>query len=189
MLKVKRFGSRSQRGMSLIEVMIAGVVFMVGMLGTALMITWAFGNMKSAEEEAIAKQKARQIMESIYGARNSGQFSWPTINPYGAPDPLGSGIEGKFKTGWQAMYNAGLDGVYGTDDDEASGIEVITMENGKQRSLADFQRQITISDFKNTTTNETVGSLRQLKVEVRYPQGNSGLMSTYTIYSLISQYK
>jgi hypothetical protein len=75
----------------------------------------------------------------------------------------------------------------GTADDAAAGIETITMPNGQTRTLTEFTRTITIGQYV-MPDNSISPTLRTLKVEVTYPFGN-GLTRTYTIQSLISQYK
>jgi Tfp pilus assembly protein PilV len=180
---------RAQAGISLLEVMIAGVVLIVGtMVGVLPMITYGIVTMRATDEETIAKQKARQIMESIYGARDTSQLGWDYINPVNVPTTNGTTTTyGVFLTGPQPMYSSGSDGVMGTADDAAAGIETITMPNGQTRTLTEFTRTITIGQYV-MPDNSISPTLRTLKVEVTYPFGN-GLTRTYTIQSLISQYK
>jgi type II secretory pathway pseudopilin PulG len=180
----------AEAGLTLLEVMIAGVVLMVGMLvGVLPMITYGITTMRTTDEETIAKQKARQIMESIYGARDTSQLGWDSVNPTGVCTVNGTTTTcGAFLPGPQPMYGSGNDGIVGTADDVNAGIETITMANGQVRTLNEFQRTITIGNY--TMPDGTISpTLRTLQVDVSYPVGTGGLRSTTTIHGLISQYK
>lgn len=178
-----------EAGLTVLEVMIAGVVLLVGMMvGVLPMISYGIVTMKATDEETIAKQKARQIMESIYGARDTSQLGWDYINPSNVPTTNGTTvIYGKFLTGAQPMYGSGADGIIGTDDDAPTGIETVTMANGQVRTLNEFTRTITIGPYV-LPDGSTSGNLRTLQVDVTYPVGTN-LTRTFTIQSLISQYK
>lgn len=180
---------KPEAGISLLEVMIAGVVLLAGMMvGVLPMISYGVVTMHATDEETIAKQKARQIMESIYGARDTSQLGWDSVNPVGVCDTTGTtAVCGVFLAGPQSMYGSGDDGIVGTADDSAAGIETFTMPNGQTRTLDEFTRTITIGNY--TMPDGSISpSLRTLQVDVTYPLGN-GLSRTYTIHSLISQYK
>lgn len=192
-MKIRRMTScrmkKVEAGISLLEVMIAGVVLMVGLLvGVLPMLTYGVAALRSTDEETIAKQKARQIMESVYGARNTTQLGWDAINPVGTCTTTGSStVCGVFVTGTQNMYGAGADGIVGTADDASAGIETITMANGQTRTLDELQRTITIGPY--TMPDGSISpALRTLKIDVAYPVGN-GFTRTYTLQTLISQYK
>jgi Tfp pilus assembly protein PilV len=177
-------GSRKAAGMSLLEVMIAGLVLLTGLLvGVLPMITYGVSALASSDEETIAKQKARQVMESIYGARNTSQLGWDSVKmTTDACTVTGtSTVCGIFVPGEQNMYGPGANGIYGTDDD-TSDVESYTMANGTVRTLTDFKRTITITAYGSSST------LRRIQVDISYPVGRN-LKRTYTIQSLISQYK
>jgi hypothetical protein len=182
--------NKSEAGLSLLEVMIAGVVLMLGLLvGVLPMISYGISIMRATDEETIAKQKARQIVESIYGARNSSQLGWDSVNAVGTCTASGTTkVCGVFLTGPQPMYNSGDDGIVGTADDATAGIESITMADGQVRTLNEFTRTITISDYTDPSDGSKSPTLRNLKVDVTYPFAN-GLTRTYSIQTLISQYK
>lgn len=174
--------------MSLLEVMIAGVVLMVGlMVGVLPMISYGVATMKATDEETIAKQKGREAMESIFGARDTTQLGWDAINPVGTCTTSGTTtVCGVFVTGAQPMYNSGADGIVGTADDAAAGIETVTMQNGTVRTLGEMTRTITIGNY--TMPDGSISpTLRTIQVTVTYPAGS--LTRTYTINGLISQYK
>ncbi|ABF41002.1 hypothetical protein Acid345_2001 [Candidatus Koribacter versatilis Ellin345] len=187
---MKILRKRNQSGMSLLEVMIAGIVLTTGLLiGVLPMISYGVSTLRATDEDTIAKQKGRQIMESIYGARNTSELGWDSVNPVGTCTTSGTSVIcGVFMTGSQPMYGAGADGIMGTADDAAAGIETAAMANGQIRTLNEFTRTVTITPYTDAS-GDISSTLRQIQVDVTYPWGVNGLTRTYTIRSLISQYK
>ncbi len=165
---------RSEQGMSLLEVLVASVVLMVGLMGALSLFAYSVATMNFSDEEMIARQKAREALEGVVGARNSASYSWDDIN--NAPT-------GIFVSGSTNMTNPGSDGIVNTNDD--SGIETITLPNGKTRALSDFTRQVSI-------TPATVGglpssTLRMVTVTITYPRGRFGT-GTYQLTGYISSW-
>lgn len=105
----KTVARKSQRGFTLIEVMIAIVVMSVGLLAVIASLATAVAATQSSQEDLIARQKALEAMESIYTARNSQQI------PFAAVANVASG--GIFLNGAQTMKCAGPDGLVNTGDD------------------------------------------------------------------------
>jgi Tfp pilus assembly protein PilW len=163
-----------QRGMALLEVLVGAVVLMVGMIGVLSLFGYAVATMTSSDEQMIARQKAREAMECIVGARNSASYSWADIN--NAPT-------GKFVSGATTMTQPGADGLINTGDD--GGVETITLPNGKTRTLSDFTRQITIAPA--ILGGLPSSTLRTVTVTITYPNGRSGT-STYQLIGYISSW-
>lgn len=136
---------RSQRGFSLIEVMIAMVVLTVGLCGLIATFATAITATASAQEDLVARHKALDAMESIYAARNSQQLPFAAINnvanggiflaggqPLLCPGPKYGivGVQGDTAPcvtsagaacpngGVECMVLPGPDGILGTGDDE-----------------------------------------------------------------------
>lgn len=182
------YDRKNERGVSLLEIMIAAVVLISGlMLGVLPMISVAVSTMRASEEETIAKQEARKAMESIFGARDTSQLGWDSVNPVGVCNTSGTITTcGVFVAGAQPMYNSGTDGIVGTDDDSSAGIETVTMQNGETRELTEFSRAITIGQY--VMPDKSISpSLKTIRVDITYPAG--ALQRTYTIQGLISQYR
>jgi prepilin-type N-terminal cleavage/methylation domain-containing protein len=101
----------TERGFTLLEVMIAIVVMTIGLLAVMASFATAISATASAQEDLIARHKALDAMESIYTARNSQQLPFASINN------IASG--GIFLSGAQSLLCAGPDGIVGTADDAA----------------------------------------------------------------------
>lgn len=187
-----------QAGFTLVEVMIAIVVMTIGLLAVVASIATALATTQSAQEDLIARQKAREALESIYTARNSQQLPFASIN--------NTSSGGIFQSGPQPLQCAGPDGLVGTTDDVPcttaagvtcpnSGVEcmvlpgpdgVLGTADDQTMSLANFTRTITISQvlLANGTVNE---AMMAVSVSVSYTK--DGLPKrTYTVNGLISQF-
>jgi prepilin-type N-terminal cleavage/methylation domain-containing protein len=94
---------RSQRGFSLLEVMISMIVMTIGMMAVLLSFGTAIEATEWAQEDLIARHKALDALESIYTARNSQQLPYASINN------VANG--GVFVGGAQTLLCAGADGI------------------------------------------------------------------------------
>jgi Tfp pilus assembly protein PilV len=190
-----------QAGFSLIEVMIAIVVMTIGLLSVVASIAAAVAATKSAQEDLIARQKALEVLESIYTARNSQQIPFKSINN------VASG--GVFLSGAQPLLCAGPDGLVGTNDDvSCTTVGGVTCPDGGAEcmvmpgpdgilggtgaaddvimSLGNFTRTITISHvlLANGTVND---NMMAVSVTVNYTKAGLPARS-YTVNGLISQF-
>ena len=71
--------STGRSGFTLIEVMIAIVILMIGILTVVAALATAVGTTHNAQENLIARQKALEAMESIFTARNTQQVTFAQI--------------------------------------------------------------------------------------------------------------
>lgn len=173
---------RSQRGFSLVEVLVASVVLTVGLLSVATVFSSNLALIKYAEQDSIARQEAQQMIEGIFAARNSGAHQFNDFqsknNPICVCTPPVPGI---FLDGYQPALQAGPDGIMNTDDD---GPAVETGPDGK--ALSNFQRMIQFNQvlLQDGTVDPNT---RQVQVWVQYRVGN--LVRTYTQQTYISTYR
>lgn len=167
-------GPRSRRddgGFSLIEVLAATIILTTGLLG--LVGVFAMGVRASAKSTPmlIAREKAREAVESVHAARDASALAWNKVLN------VGSG-EGIFRTGAQPLRLPGPDGLTNTADDGAietlrkagpDGVLGSTDDEIQTLDSSLFTREIDIDPLNNepplTGVNPT---LRQVTVTVRY---------------------
>lgn len=129
--------NRSEAGFSYIDVMIALVIMMVGILALLSGISASVVQARAHEQQLQAKQVAASTMESIMSVKETDpdRLGWNAIGNEGTnPDAAGV-LQGVFVTGFQPVrLDAGTDQVIGTSDD--TGIIV-----------GQLQRQIVITDL------------------------------------------
>ena len=127
---------KSEAGFSYIDVMIAVVILLVGILALMSAITGAVFQSKGQEQQLYAKQIATSTMESIMSVKETARLGWVKLGNVGSisnQDANGA-PQGIFLTGFQLVKtDAGPDQVIGTNDDTGSIV------NG-------YQRQIIIRD-------------------------------------------
>lgn len=143
---------KSEAGFSYIDVIIAIVILMVGILAMLSGISAAIVHSAAQEQQLGAKQIITSAMESIRSAKETDlnrppeqiRLGWPAVGNVGSnPDPGPDGIfetaddgppQGIFVTGFQQVTTgAGPDEIVGTGDD-----------NGQV--VPSFRREIVITD-------------------------------------------
>lgn len=134
--------AETEAGFTYIDVMIAIVILLVGILALLSAITGAVLQSRGQEEQLIAKQIAASAMESIMAVKETtndpetpadDRLGWNAVGNVGT-NPVGGVNMGIFTTGFQPVrLNAGPDEVIGTPDDNGTVV-------------AGFQRRIVIRD-------------------------------------------
>jgi hypothetical protein len=179
--------SGSSGGFSLVEVLVATFVLTVGLLSLVGVMAFGLASIASSSAMLIAREKAREAVESVHSARDTGELAWGRANNVSAG--------GIFLDGWQPIRQAGTDGMVNTADDGA--IEV-RREPGPDSLLntADdilaplsndlFQREIVITSLMLDGTQTVNQNLRQITVRVRYRVG--GAWRVYALTTYVSSY-
>ena len=169
----------SGQGFGMVEFLIATVVLLIGLLGVLSLFGYTLLAMRFGEQNLIAKQKAREAIESIFTARNTAQVAFDQIRN------VANG--GVFLDGLQSLKVPGADGLVGTADDGAVETMVLSGNDGilgtsddKTLTLNQFERQIAI-----TTLN---ADLRQITVTLRYSPSR-GFVRNYQVTSYISRFR
>lgn len=172
-------------GFSLIEMMVAMLVLSVALLSLVGVFTMSLQRMRASTPMLIAREKAREAIESVHAARDTGEFAWNTIRNVadggvfldGAQNIRMPGVDGLINTAddgaVERMSKPGLDGILGTADDE-----IVT--------LNDFTRQVAIVPMNYDGTATVNPNLRQVTVTIRYRVDRA--WRTYTLVSYISSY-
>ena len=106
----------SDSGISLLEVMMAAFIMTVALMGIAMTMVQGIASMFYTQEQLIAKQKAREALESVFTARSTQNVTFAQLQN----TTITGGI---FLTGYQPIRGMGTDGIANTADDAATALE------------------------------------------------------------------
>jgi len=172
--------NRSERGFSLVETIIATAVLATGLLSMAGAYAIGMMHMRSSSPGLIAREKAREAIESVHTARDTGDISWDKIANVGSH-------AGVFEIGDKDLTVAGNDGLVNTADDGAieklrtvGPDEILGTSDDVLTPLTDYKRNILITDIPGNV------NLRQIQVTVKFKVG--GMWRTYALTTYISAY-
>jgi prepilin-type N-terminal cleavage/methylation domain-containing protein len=180
---------RLQRGFSLLEVVISMAVLTVGLVSLLGVFGLAMSSTQTSQQDMIAKQLANEALESIVTARNTSQVTWAQVNN------IANG--GIFLNGTNAINLAGADGIVGTADDAAAGIQTLQdpgpdgifgTADDVYVPLSGYQRTILISPVYDSSGN-LVATLRGINITVQYYTTQTRLPKSYVVSSFISQFR
>ena len=177
-----RSSSRCDAGFTLAETLFAMGILTVGMLGLAQALYLGMQHMSTSSANLIAREKAREAVESVHTARDTRTIVWAQIRNVAAG--------GVFLDGAQDLHAAGADGLVNTADDEAAGLET-QRDPGPNGILGDaddlltpltgFHRQIEIRELVPAHSD-----LRELVVTISYTVGPQ--QRTYRLRTFISAF-
>jgi type II secretory pathway pseudopilin PulG len=178
---------QNEKGFSYIDVMIAIVIMMVGVLAMVGALTANLMRSYEAERRIVAKQMALSTIESIITAKEIDRpgilDGWESIKNAATSPPAGS-INGIFLTGWcPVREEMGYDGVAGTIDDACSGTGPCTVSGRPPNNsplIAGYERQIVITDVPDDErpTPPNPISRRRVDVTVRFYVNKSARVET-----------
>ncbi len=118
---LQRTHTSDERGFSLIETMIAMAILATGLLSLAGVFIMGLGHLAGSSAALIAREKAREAVESVHTARDTRVITWCQI--YNVDSTRGAACAGKpaacFSSGQQPLRKAGTDGLVNTADDDA----------------------------------------------------------------------
>jgi type II secretory pathway pseudopilin PulG len=176
-----------ESGLSLIEVMIAAFIVTVALLAIAMTMVQGVSAVFFTQEELIAKQKAREALESVFTARSTQHVTFAEIQN----DSVTGGI---FQSGYQSIRGMGTDGIANTSDDLDTPIETLSFPgpdgllgtaDDEIWTLTNFQRQITISNVYDADASLDP-DIRKITVNVRFKTNN--VWRTVTVSSFVSRF-
>jgi type II secretory pathway pseudopilin PulG len=171
---------QGEAGFSLIEVMFAMFVLMVGVVGLAGSIANGARRLTGTQDQLLATERAAEAAESVFKARDNRTITWAEIR-----NVADGGI---FVDGPQDIKTAGADGLVNTSDDGA--LETILRpgpdgllgtDDDVETPMYGMTREIEIRDFVGPD-GVTSATLRELRVIVRYRAGSGTEEFVLTTY-------
>jgi type II secretory pathway pseudopilin PulG len=168
---------RGQAGFSYIDVMMALIIMMIGILAMVGALSANIVRSLESEKRTAAKQLALSTIESIVSAKEIERTGvvdgWPSVRNVLNPAPAGE-PNGIFLTGFNPVRtDLGWDGVAGTIDDACSNSGACVVPGRPDNTsplMNGFQRQIVIADVADPErpTPPNPITRRQIDVTIRY---------------------
>ena len=173
-MKQKNF---DEKGFSYIEVMIALVILLVGVLQMTAALSANLLRSYESEQRIVAKQLGLSTLESIISARDIAREGaldgWDSVGSIGT-NPVNGIAQGIFLTGWCPIrQDLGWDGVAGTADDACPSGSICDVSGHPPNNSAvitGYERQIIITDIADSErpTPPNPISRRRIDVNIRY---------------------
>lgn len=166
-----------ENGFSYIDVMIAIVIMMVGVLALAGALSANLIRSMESERRIMAKQLALSTIESVISAKEIERpgvvDGWESVRNVLGVVPVGE-TNGIFVTGFNPVrVEGGWDGVYGTVDDACAGAGPCVVSgrpNNTSEVVKGFQREIVITDVPDSERPSPPNPItrRRIDVNIRY---------------------
>jgi prepilin-type N-terminal cleavage/methylation domain-containing protein len=190
MAKLESAVGGNEAGFSLVETMIAMAILATGLLSMAGVFIMGLSQLAGSSASLIAREKAREAVESVHTARDIGTLRWCRIRNAGAATDCADGAGGAFLAGAQPLLTAGNDGLINTGDaGEAVEMslgpgldEILGTADDTSTPMTNYTRQIAISDL--VVAGVTNLSLRRVTVTIGFRVGPT--QRTYTLTTFIS---
>jgi len=182
-------GNKNEAGFSYIDLMIAMVILMVGILGLTGAITVNLIRSYETDSQLLAKQYALSSIESIFAARSISAVGsvegWDSIGNVGNNIGTDGQPKGIFLAGFNPIRaEEGWDGVVGTADDAcAEGTNCTSLGNPANTSavMKGYLRRIIITDVANQPGK------RRVEITIRYAVNRT--FREEKMATLITQYQ
>lgn len=184
-----------QSGFSYIDVMIAIVILMVGVLAMAGALAANLVRSMESEKRVMAKQLALSTIESILSAKDIERAGvvdgWDSIRNVQTSLPAGE-INGIFLTGYNPVrLDEGWDGVAGTVDDACSGSGacIVTGRPNNTSALANgFLREIVITDVADAERPSPPNPITRRRIDVNVKYFVNQAIRTETTSTIVTNY-
>ena len=158
-----------ERGFTLLEVLIAMAVMVVGLLALAYGIGLGLVAEQASTMDTIAREKAREAMEDVFTARDTATINFNQICN------IGNGTGCLFVTGFTPMYTADSNGLVNTTAAANNPIETYSVpgpsgvlggtDQPAPVQLIGFQRQISVQAL---TSSDGYTQLAEVTVTIIY---------------------
>jgi type II secretory pathway pseudopilin PulG len=186
---------KSEGGFSYIDVMIALVIMLVGILAMVGALSANLVRSMESERRTMAKQLALSTIESIISAKEIERpgvvDGWDSLRNVQVGLPTGE-PNGIFLNGYcPVRTDVGADGVAGTADDACSGSGPCIV-NGEPPNnsplMQGFQRQIVITDVEDPERPHPPNPITRRRIEVTIKYFVNQATRTETTATLITNY-
>jgi type II secretory pathway pseudopilin PulG len=186
----------NERGFSYIDVMIALVILMVGILASAAALTANLVRSFETEKQVVAKQIALSTIESIFSARDiarTGAVSgWNSVGNVGSNPDSGGTPQGIFLSNFCPIrQDMGWDGVAGTADDACpagSACQVSGRPDNNSEVLKGFERRIVITDLQDAERPSPPHAISRRRIDVTVRYNINQLQREQTVSTIITNY-
>jgi len=186
-----------ENGFSYIDVMIAVVILMIGVIALAATLTANLVRSFETEKQIAAKQVAVSTIESIISARdinrtnfnlNQASSGWATVANV---DPTDEESRGIFLNGWTPIReDFGLDGVAGTADDACPANSFCDVEGYQNTSpeIPGFERLIVITDVNDPERPTPPNPIARKRIDISIRYRINQALRRQDVSTLISNY-
>jgi len=186
----------NERGFSYIDVMIALVILMVGILASAAALTANLVRSYETEKQVIAKQIALSTIESIFSARDiarTGAVSgWSSIGNVGNNPNENNVPQGIFLSDFRPIReDIGWDGVAGTIDDACpagGACHVTGRPDNTSEVVNGFERKIVITDLQDSERPSPPHAISRRRIDVTVRYFVNQLQREQTVSTIIANY-
>ena len=185
--------TRSERGFGLLEAFVAMIIMTVALMALAQVLYAGIAVAATSTPNLIAREKAREAVESVHTARDTFIIQWAQIRNTAAPTGCPAGTTGNGggvfvqSDDTEPMLAPGPDGLVNTADDD--DVEVLPGQDGEFGTsddvpLTGYTRQVMICDVDGNP------DLRQIIVTIGYEGSNAfgERRRQYRLVTLVSRF-
>jgi type II secretory pathway pseudopilin PulG len=187
-----------ESGFSLLETIVAMGILATGLLGLLGVFTLGMAHMATSSSNLVAREKAREAVESVHTARDTRTISWCQIyNVTGTRSAeCATAVPGVFLDGAQPLKDPGDDGLVNTADDGSTEEQRLPGPDGVlgntddvHQPMTNYTRTILISNLIQDPSltcpspcTDINPDLRMITVTITYnvgPVRRSYVLTTY----------
>jgi len=185
----------SENGFSYIDVMIAIVIMLVGVLALASALASNMIRSYETDKRIVAKQLALSSIESIITARNIQRQGtvegWKSIGNIG--NNVDNGVpKGIFVNGWAPIREElGWDGIAGTADDacgSGAACNVPGRPANNSPEMKGFEREIIVTDVQDSERPTPPNPITRRRIDVKIKYYTKGISREQTVSTMLTDY-